>query len=98
MPSRWHVPKASLSWHEQITIGTGGNSRSKSGEAGAVWFRHSESREAYQAPEPKTKPLAAMAIALVDVRVLDFGTARAPCVDEKLAGEAEKGRGAQRGP
>src|SRR5688572_4311108 len=69
MPSRWHhVPKTSPPWHEQITFGTGGDSTSKSGEAGAVCFLRSESREAYQAPEPETKPLAAVVIALVDVR------------------------------
>src|SRR5688572_33472100 len=45
-----------------------------------------------------TGTLAAMAIALVDVRILDFGTARTPRVDEELAGEAQKGRGAPGGP
>src|SRR5690348_8957350 len=69
----------------------GGDSTNKSGEAGAVCFRRSETREAYQPPEPKTRPLAAMAIAFVDVRVLDVRGAGAPGVGEELAGKAEEG-------
>src|SRR5687768_5263041 len=45
-----------------------------------------------------TGTLAAIAIALVDLRVLDFGTPRTPRVDEVLAGEAQESGAAQGGP
>jgi len=92
------TPETSPSWHEQITIGTGRRQYEQSGEAGAVCFRRRESREAYRAPEPKTKPLTAVAIALVDVRILDFATARTPGVDEEFASEAQEGCAEQGGP
>src|SRR5687767_7692493 len=41
--------------------------------------------------------LAAVAIAFVDVCILDLSARRAPRVDEELTGESQKGRVAQRG-
>jgi len=41
--------------------------------------------------------LTAVAVTLVDVRVLDFGRARAPGVDEELGGKTEERRVAERG-
>ena len=43
------------------------------------------------------RTLTTVAVALVDVRVFDFGMAWAPGVDEELAGEAEEGGVAEGG-
>src|SRR5688572_22277394 len=45
-----------------------------------------------------TGALATIAIALVDLRVLDFGTPRTPRVDEELASKTQESRAAQDGP